>query len=97
MNYIKVEWTHSFATEPVLLFSELDKDRWEIRKVEVYRDGHCEFADAKESFGSAMLSKVPIPPLSEIATDPQFDPMEITRDEFEIAWTERRGNTSQKR
>ena len=86
MTYLKVRWIHSHADEPVLLYSELDEYRWEKRKVEVFADGHCVYASAAASAGSTQLSEGPIPSLAEIADDAQFEPLEITREEFEDVW-----------
>ena len=33
--YVKVRWDHEFVEEPVEVFSELDNDRYEVRKVEI--------------------------------------------------------------
>jgi hypothetical protein len=86
MKYIKVRWKHSLSSEPVLLFSEVDDIGWESRKVEVYADGRMGYASKSESrFGSG-LSKEVLPPLAEIALDPQFEPVEIDQEEFERAW-----------
>jgi len=90
MNYIKVEWMHSCPDDPVLLYSELDADRLEKRKVEVFRGGRCGYASAAESSGSTRLGEEPIPSLAEIASDPQFKPVEITKQEFEDAWNHRK-------
>ena len=38
MTYIKVQWIHNFEDEPILLYSELDSMRNEVRKVEVYKN-----------------------------------------------------------
>ena len=89
MKYIKVEWIHSHPNEPFLLYSELDDGRWETRKVGVFSDGHCGYANLAESAGSTRLGEGPIPPLLEIATDPQFKPTEITKLEFEQIWARR--------
>lgn len=86
MHYIKVRWIHSHRDEPVLLYSELDDDRWEVRKVEMFADGHCSYASATESVGSTELGLEPIPSMASIARDPQFDPFEITKQEFEDVW-----------
>jgi hypothetical protein len=86
MKYLLVKWKHFFADEPELLYSELDEQRWERRKVEVFPDGHLDYADAERSSGSTRLGLTPIPELSEIAADAQFEPMEITRDDFEEVW-----------
>jgi hypothetical protein len=84
IKYLLVNWKHSFVDEPELLYNELDEQRWELRKVEVFSDGHRDCTDADKSTGSTRL--VPIPELSEIAADKQFEPIEITRYEFEEVW-----------
>ncbi len=94
MEYIKVKWIHSHADEPVLLYSELDKDKWERRKIEVFADGRIGFASATEATPSTKtkLSIEPLPTLDEIASDPQFQPVEITKNEFEEVWSKRRSS-----
>jgi hypothetical protein len=94
MHYIKVRWLHSHADEPILLYSELDQDGWETRKVEVFADGRIGYASATEATPSTRtkLSIEPLPPLDEIASDPQFQPVEITKDEFEEVWSTRRSS-----
>jgi len=86
MNYLKVRWIHSHSDEPVLLYSELDESRWEKRKIEVFVDGHVGYASATTSAGSTQLGEEPVPPMVKIADDPQFEPLEITRQEFEDVW-----------
>jgi hypothetical protein len=41
MNYVRVEWKHPHQDEPILLYSELDEERFEVRKIEVFRNGHA--------------------------------------------------------
>lgn len=89
MNYIRVKWNHSFSDEPTVLYSELDAERWEVRKIEVFADGRRGYAGRGESAGATKLGEEPIPPLSEIAADPQFEPIEITKEEFEEVWNAR--------
>ena len=89
MTYIRVQWKHSLADEPVLMYSELDDARWEVRKVEVFTDGRCGFASRTVAAGGTRLGKEPIPPLTEIAADPQFLPTEIDQAEFEAIWANR--------
>lgn len=90
MRFIKVVWNHSHQNEPVLLYSELNDERFEVRKVETFTDGHWGYASAEEESGGSVLGSAPVPSLEEIASDPQFDPVEITRDEFERIWADRR-------
>jgi hypothetical protein len=90
MKYIRVGWKHQNPDMPVLLYSELDASRWEVRKVEVFRNGRCGYASAEGSSGGTRLGQVPVPTLSEIALDPEFDPEEISREEFEKVWAQRK-------
>ena len=71
-----------------MLYSELDDQRWELRKVEVFRDGRMGYADGEQEFGGSALGFEPMPHLAEIAADPQFEPVELTRLEFESIWSE---------
>jgi len=36
MEYLKVHWKHDYPNEPVLLYSERDDERREVRKVDVF-------------------------------------------------------------
>ncbi|MFA8019592.1 DUF6881 domain-containing protein [Bremerella cremea] len=83
---MKVEWLHSNDQYPILLFSELDEDRMEIRKVEQYRDGNVGFADHERATGDTQLSIEPLPSIEHISSDPEFLPTRITHQEFEEVW-----------
>ncbi len=87
--FVRVKWHHSLPADPVLLYSELNDNRWEIRKVEVFADGHCDYATELDASGDTRLSTEPIPTLDEIAADPQFEPSEISSEEFEKVWQAR--------
>jgi len=89
MNYIRVRWLHENPEAPVLAVSELDDHRWERRKVEVFADGAKGYAMKGEERGGTRLGLVPLPPVDEIAADPQFLPEEITEEEFEAVWRAR--------
>jgi hypothetical protein len=92
MDYIKVIWKHDLKEEPILLYSELDSNRWEVRKVEVFRDGSYGYAgDGQEH--RARLGVVPVPSLAEIAQGPEFEPCQIRKEEFEAIWRAALGNT----
>ena len=86
MRYIAVHWHQSSPDYPIELYSEIDDAGWEQRKVEVFADGRRSFADKQAQNGSTELGLAPVPPLAEIAADPQFKPREISRDEFEDLW-----------
>ncbi|MAX37681.1 MAG: hypothetical protein CME33_14075 [Gimesia sp.] len=96
MEYLKVEWLHSNKLYPILLYSELDEDRMEIRKVEQYRDGKFCFADHERATGDTQLSIEPLPSIENIASDPQFLPTQITHQEFEDVWMRCSGSTELK-
>lgn len=89
MRYIRVQWIHSHPGHPVELYSELDDGCWEIRKVEIFPDGRVGFASATETAHSTELGEATVPPLEEIAADPQFRPEEISKEEFERVWARR--------
>ena len=86
MTHIAVTWHHENPDYPIELFSELDNARFEVRKVEIFRDGRKCFADVSNRSGETALGILPVPPLEEIALDHQFTPRLVTRDEFEAAW-----------
>jgi hypothetical protein len=86
MIYIKVRWKHDDPNDPILLYSEVDDERWEVRKVEVFSDGSSGYANSSTSRGMTFLSLEPIPTLSQIAANPEFEPVAIAKDEFEAVW-----------
>ena len=88
MNYLRVRWVHQYPNEPVLLLSELDTERYEVRKIEVFADGRKGFASSNKSFGGTVLGERPIPPPDEIALDRQFVVESTDANDFEAAWSE---------
>jgi hypothetical protein len=91
-SYIRVFWRHEAVNEPIELWSELDGDRYETRSLEIYRNGRVGYADATEEVGGTALCDLPLPPLAEIGSDPQFDPQEVSQAEFEVLWRQRLTN-----
>ena len=89
MRYIAVRWHHDSPDDPVELYSEIDAVGWEVRKVEVYKNGRIGHADALEQSGGTRLGLEPIPSLEAIARDPQFTPREISAAEFDGLWAKR--------
>ena len=87
-RYQKVEWHHDRDDYPVLLYSEIGDGGEELRKVDVYSDGHLDFADSVRSTGSTLLSEKPMLALDRIAAQPEFTPHAITAEEFEKVWRE---------
>ncbi|UPT62558.1 MAG: hypothetical protein M0D54_19745 [Hyphomonadaceae bacterium JAD_PAG50586_4] len=85
-SYMRVRWLHDHPNEPVDLWSELDDQRFEVRKVEIWRDGRVGFAARDRESGGTLLGTVAMPSLSEIAANPEFEPEEISGVEFEACW-----------
>jgi hypothetical protein len=90
MRYLRVQWLHSDTDEPVTLYSELDEEGWEVRKVEIFRDGRIGFASTIEESGSTILREKPFPSLEAIAAEPEFRPVLISKEDFEAVWAKRR-------
>jgi hypothetical protein len=86
MHYIRVKWIHAYPDEPIEIYSEFDEDRWETRKIEIFRDGTASYASSTEHSETSILAEVPISSLKEINSDPQFQAVEITQDEFQQLW-----------
>ena len=85
-NYIRVRWLHEHLDEPVDLWSEVDSQGFEVRKVEIWKDGRVGFASREREHGGTRLGTEPTPPLAEIAADPEFEPEQISEIEFEKCW-----------
>jgi hypothetical protein len=88
-TYLRVRWLHEFSDEPVELWSELDGERFETRKLEIFRDGVVGYASAVEAVGGTQLGMVAVPTLNEIAADLQFEPEEVSQEAFERRWETR--------
>ncbi len=84
-RYQKVLWHHDLPDEPVALYSEIDSG-FEVRKVEVYRDGRHDYADKSRSTGTTMLGEKMMPGVDEINQDPEFSATVIMAEEFERLW-----------
>jgi hypothetical protein len=86
MTYLKVIWKHEENEYPTILYSELDNNRYEVRKVDVYHDGSMSCACETESSGDTMLGCAPTPHINEINADFEFEAFEISEEEFETIW-----------
>jgi hypothetical protein len=88
MLYLKCRWHHSSPDQPIILYSELDEERWEQRKVEIFADGRAGFADRHRESGETRLGLAPVPSIAAIVADPEFDPVEVSKEEFESVWVD---------
>jgi len=90
-SYIRVRWLHSSPDDPIDLWSELDAERDEVRKVEIWPSGRIGYASKAEEVGGTRLGALPVPPLNEINLDPQFEAEAITKADFEKCWIDALG------
>jgi len=94
MRYQRVAWLHDFSDEPVVIYSELDADGWEHRKVDEFRDGRLTWANKESDLqAETLLSESQVPSLDEINADPQFAGVPMSPDLFEEVWDRARRPT----
>lgn len=86
MEYLAVKWNISDSDAPVHLYSELDSQRMETRKVEIYRNGRAGWADRQRQHGDTELGREPVPSLAELSTGSEFEAKSISKSEFEEVW-----------
>jgi hypothetical protein len=89
MRYIEVRWTHNIPDGPFVIYAELDEERWEQRKIELFKDGRTGHADRTEEVGGSMLGLEPWPDLAMLGSEPEFEIAEISKDDFEMRWANR--------
>jgi hypothetical protein len=90
MTYLLVKWDHSSPDEPSVLYSEIDDQRMERRKIDIYPDGRWGFADDSEEAGGSGLGEAPMPSIEQLNADPDYEATQIDKDEFERLWAVRR-------
>ena len=83
MIYIDVVWKQTNPDYPIRICSELDGEGWEQRKIEIFMDGRLSYASKLEENGPAALGLEPVPSISEIQKNQEFEAKEITAQEFE--------------
>jgi len=85
-SYLSVKWVHSNSEYPILLVSELNEERVELRKLEYFKSGDVGIASRKKSTHGTMLGTEPVPQLNDINQDRQFEGTEISKADFESQW-----------
>jgi hypothetical protein len=73
---------------PVRLISELDEERFEIRKLEFFKNKKVGFASEEQNSGDAILGEIPVPSIDDINSQGEFLAKEICRSDFERFWHE---------
>jgi hypothetical protein len=87
LQYQRVQWIHDMPDEPVVLYSEVDENGREVRKVEEFRDGRLDLADDLTQTGSTELSEGPLPSLEAINANPTFSGEPISEGQFHFVWS----------
>jgi len=85
-TYIYSKWKNSPVGSPVEFYSELDGQRYEIRKVEVFDGGRFGYASKTKVNNDTSLGIIPVPPLPEIMSQSEFDIKVINKEDFESMW-----------
>jgi hypothetical protein len=92
-TYLHTEWIHDNNEYPSHIYSELDEDRYETRKIDLWKDGRIAFAFDDIEYGDTFLGTQPMPLIEDInGIDEWGEEMkahEITFKEFEQVWQEK--------
>jgi hypothetical protein len=90
MTYLLVKWKTASPDVPCVMYSELDDQRMERRKIDVYADGRWGFADEHEEIGGSGLGEASTPTVDCLNADPEYEAEAIDKEEFEKLWSVRR-------
>lgn len=83
LKYILLKWFHDLEDEPCEIYSEIDDQRYEVRKIEIYKNGTTYICDEKTIDPQIELGDVAFPEdLDEIDQDIQFFARYISKEEF---------------
>ncbi len=95
MEWIKISWQHEHLIEPFEIYMELNSLRFDIRKIELYKDGSFGYAHDNVEFNGTKLNEQPFPSIEEYNIDGALFEKEwneklfakrITENEFEKIW-----------
>jgi len=88
-TYERLVWIHDFEDQPHFIYSELDKEWYETRKIEVFKDGRMvKVSEDHPECGSTGLAVLPIPSIEETnaITEEKGHAEEISVAEFADLW-----------
>lgn len=92
-KYIKVDWKQNSPEYPIIIYSEIDDNSYETRKLEIFSNGDVGYADSKTDINAkTVLSDQPVPDFEEIKKSPEFELFEITKEDFEKVLEEKNEN-----
>ncbi|GAB4019863.1 DUF6881 domain-containing protein [Spirosoma koreense] len=89
MRYIQVDWIHNYPDDPTQLYSEVGEDGYEIRRIDIYRDGRIERVSEDTQDEYNFLNPQVYPSLEELNSKDEWDEVkaqEIIKDDFETIW-----------
>jgi hypothetical protein len=89
-TYERLEWIHDHEDQPRFIYSELDDERYETRKIAVFKDGRMVKVSVDHSGGGSKgLAMLPVPSIEETnaITEEKFHASEISAAEFEDLWS----------
>ncbi|MEU1011017.1 hypothetical protein [Streptomyces sp. NPDC005890] len=72
MEYWKVTWSRELQSEPVGFYSEIGRDGYEVRKIQLYQDGRALKAGKSHESAEIGLSEVPVGSIEDVASQPVF-------------------------
>ena len=81
MLYYKTIWNHRNDYDPIIMYSEIDAEGFETKRLDIYHDGHVAYFDTRTPLE---LGEAPYPSDFDVinATD-EFDVSEISAIDFE--------------
>ena len=85
-TYLKVRWYHENPEDPIVLYHEIEADRRETRRIELFEDGRLQRSAKVEPEAPTSLSLEPLPSLDAIREQPEFAAVVIERSIFEEVW-----------
>jgi len=85
-KYIDVLWQSGSDDEPFRLVSELDEERFEVRKLEFFNNNQVGYACENKKSLSVILGEIAVPSIENINSQSEFIAKEIAKVEFERLW-----------
>jgi hypothetical protein len=85
-SYIHSLWRAAPPDSPVEFWSELDPQRYETRKIEIFADGRVGYASNRGTTQDTRLSIEPLPTIAEIRAEGEFQINEIAKADFDAKW-----------
>ena len=86
MKYVKVEWNHDLPGEPIVIFSEVNDQGWEIRKIELFGDGAMISADAHHGLLAEVRFPDELSDITHAGGRGEFAASQISGREFDAMW-----------